>query len=105
MTYEMIRATHFQVRFDKVNGYTKIYDWTRYLTLFVYDAIYNRIRYLIRLKFIIIYVVSHYYTKIKLDSYDSFSRERRLTFHTHYNWYSLKLFFIKIKVTNTILYF
>ena len=73
MTYEMIRETHFQVRLDKVNGYTKIYDWTRYLTLFFCDAIYNRTRYLVRLKFIIIYVVSHYYRKIKIDSYDSFS--------------------------------
>ena len=36
-----------------------------------YDAIYNRIRCLISLKRCIIDVFSHYYAKIKVDSYDS----------------------------------
>ena len=33
------------------------------------DAIYNRIRYLISEKSVISYVFSHYYVKIKVDSY------------------------------------
>ena len=41
------------VRFDKIDGFTRIYDETRYLTLFgseKYNGIYNRIRCLISLK-------------------------------------------------------
>ena len=37
-------------RFDKANGFVRIYDGTRYLVLFCpekYDAVYDRIRYLI----------------------------------------------------------
>ena len=42
-----------RIRFDKIVGFIRIYDGTRYLTLFGsgnYDAIYNRIRYLMILK-------------------------------------------------------
>ena len=35
-----------------------------------YDAIYNRIRYLISLESGITYIFSHYFVKIKVDSYD-----------------------------------
>ena len=41
------------IRFDKVNGFIRVYDGTRYLVLFAtekYDAIYNTIRYLINKK-------------------------------------------------------
>ena len=41
------------VRFDKIDGFTRIYDGTRYLTLFgseKYDGIYNRLRCHISLK-------------------------------------------------------
>ena len=41
------------IRFDKIYGFTRIYDGNRYLTLFgyeKYDAIYNIIEYLISLK-------------------------------------------------------
>ena len=58
-----------------------IYKGTRYLTLFdseKYDAIYNRIRYLLSLKSSITYVFSHYYAKIKVDSDDFLSIEKRL---------------------------
>ena len=37
------------IRFDEIDGFSKFYDGIRYLILFVpglYDAIYNRIRYL-----------------------------------------------------------
>ena len=40
-----------QIRFDEVDGFIRVYDGIRYLVLFAtkkHDAIYNRIRYLIR---------------------------------------------------------
>ena len=46
-----------------------------------YDAIYNRIRYLISLKTGITYIFSHYFEKIKVDSYDSLPIEKRLILH------------------------
>ena len=46
-----------------------------------YDAICNRIRCLISLKSSITYIFSHYFMKIKVDSYDSLSKEKRLTLH------------------------
>ena len=36
-----------------------------------YDAIFDRIRYLISLKSGITYISYHYFEKIKIDSYDS----------------------------------
>ena len=57
---------------------------TRYLVLSgsrKYDAMYNRIRYLISLKNSITYVISHYNAKIKVDSYDSLPIEKTLALH------------------------
>ena len=71
-----------RIRFDKIDGFIRIYDGTRYLTLFgsgKYDAIYDKIRYLISLKSGIAYIFSHYFAKIKVDSYDSLPIEKRLT--------------------------
>ena len=63
-----------RVRFDKINGFIRFYDGIIYLTLFgseKYDAIYNRIRYLISLKSSsITYILFHYVAKIKVDSYN-----------------------------------
>ena len=76
------------IRFDKIYGFTRIYDGNRYLTLFgyeKYDAIYNIIEYLISLKSSITYAFSHYYTKIKVHSYDFLPIEKRLTLHNVYN--------------------
>ena len=75
-----------RVRFDKIDGFIRIYDATRYLTLFgseKFDAIYNRIRYLISLKSGIRYIFSHYFAKIKVDSYDSLPIEK--------NWHCIIL--------------
>ena len=72
------------ITFDKIDGFTRISDTARYLTLFgpeKYDAIYDRIRYLISLKSGIKYILSHYFAKIKVDSYDSLPIEKRLTLH------------------------
>ena len=46
-------------RFDKVGGFIRVYDGTRYLVLFgpiTYDPIYNRSKYLISLKSVIAHV-------------------------------------------------
>ena len=58
------------IRFNKIDGFIRIYDETKYLTLFGSEkyAIYNRIRYLVSLKSRVTYVFSHYYAKIKIDS-------------------------------------
>ena len=72
------------IRFDKMDAFIRIYDGTRYLVLLgpdKYDAIYNRIRYLTSLKCSITYFFSHYYTKIKVDSYNSLPPEKRLALH------------------------
>ena len=45
------------------------------------NAIYDRIRYLTSLKSGITYIFSHYFAKIKVDSYDSLSIEKVLTLH------------------------
>ena len=57
-------SKNLRIRFFKIDRFIRIYDRTRYLTLFcaeIYDAIYNRIRYLI-------YIFSYYCLKIKIDS-------------------------------------
>ena len=49
----MVQNLIMHVRFDKIDGFIRIYDGTRYLVLFgseKYDAIYNSIRYLVSLK-------------------------------------------------------
>ena len=61
-------------RFDKIDGYIRVYDGARYLVLFgseKHDLIYKRIRYLISVKCGITYNISHNYAKIKVDSYES----------------------------------
>ena len=73
-----------RIRFNKIDGIIRICGGTRYLTLFgtkKYDAIYDRIRYLISLKSSITYIFSHYFAKIKVDSYDSLPIEKTLTLH------------------------
>ena len=72
------------IRFDKIDGFIKTNDGTRYLTLFgseKYDVIYNRIRYLIKIKSSVTYILSHYFSKIKVGSYDSLRIEKRLTLY------------------------
>ena len=57
------------IRFDKIDGFIRIYNRNRYLTLIGSEknwAIYNRIRYLISLKSDITYIFSHYFSKIKV---------------------------------------
>ena len=75
---------HFCIRFDKANGFDRVYDETRYFAMFgdeKYGFIYNRIRYLMGVKSGITYVISHNYAKINIDSYDSLPIEKTLTLH------------------------
>ena len=46
-----------------------------------YDGIYDRIIYPISFKSSITYIFSHYFAKIKIDSYDSLAIEETLTLH------------------------
>ena len=74
----LIGAKPLRTRFDKVDG---AYDGTRYLVLFgleKYDAICNRIRYLIGQKSGITYIISHNYPKIKIDSCNSLPLEKNI---------------------------
>ena len=71
------------VRFDKIDGFIRTYDGTRYLVLFgneKHDSIYNRIRYLISVKSGIAYMNSLIYATIKVDLYDSLPLEKTMTF-------------------------
>ena len=73
-----------RIRFDKIDGFIRVYDGIRYGILFrseKYDSIYKRIRYLISVKSGITYIFSHNYAKIKVDSYDSLHLEHTITFH------------------------
>ena len=78
----MIGAKLLCVRFDKVDGFIRVYDGTIYLVLFdpeKYGVIYNRVRYPIALKNSITYIISHNYARIKVDLYDTLPLEKILT--------------------------
>ena len=80
----LIDSKPLHSRFDKIDGLIRIYDGTRYLTMFgseKYDANYDRIRYRISLKISVTYVFSHYFAKIRVDYYGSLPIEKILTFH------------------------
>ena len=59
MSYKtLIDSKPLRIRFNKIDGFIRTYDGTGYLTLFgseKYDAIYDRIRYLISLRSSITY--------------------------------------------------
>ena len=72
-------AKPLRIRFDKIDGFIRVYNGTRYVVLFEgekYDFIYNRIRYLMGVKSGVTYVISHNYAKIKVDSCDSLPQEK-----------------------------
>ena len=80
----LINPKSLRIKFNQIDGFIRIYDGTRYLILFdagEYEAIYNKIKYLISLKNGITYIFSHYFTKRKADSYDSLPMEKRLILH------------------------
>ena len=64
-----------RIRFDKTDEFIRVYDETRYLVLFgpeKYDAIFNRIRYLMGAKSDFTHVISNNYAQIKVDSNNYF---------------------------------
>ena len=65
----LIDPKPLRIRFDKIDGFIRIHDRIRYLTLFgseKYDAIYDRIRYLISLRSGISYIFSLFLKKQSL---------------------------------------
>ena len=63
-------APPLRIRFNKINGFIKIFDGTKYLVLISperYVAVYDRTRYLISEKNGITYNISHNFTKIRID--------------------------------------
>ena len=78
----LVGAKSLHVRFDKTDRFIRVYNGTRYLVISgAENGIYNKIRYLIGIKSGVLYVFSHNYARIKVDSYDSLSLEKTLTFH------------------------
>ena len=70
----MVCSKPLRIRFDKVDGFIRVYDGTRYLVLFCpekYEAIYNRIRHVISQKSGSTSAFSHNYVKIEINSSDS----------------------------------
>ena len=67
----LMGAKPLRIRFDEIHGFIKIYDGIRDVLLFrseQYDAIYIRIRYLIRQKMVSDY--SYDFATIRIDSYN-----------------------------------
>ena len=76
-------AKPLHIIFDKANGFRDYYR-TKYLVLVgpeKYNAIYDRIRYLIGLKRGTTYVFFHNYMKIKIDSDDDLPLEETVTLY------------------------
>ena len=80
----LIGKKPLHIMFVKEDGFIRDYDGTKYLLLFdleKYNAIYDRIRYLTRLKSSITYVFPHNYVKIKIDSDNDLPLEETLPLH------------------------
>ena len=73
-----------RIKFDKIDGFIKIYNRTRYLVLFGYwwyDKIFDNIEYLINQKSGITDSINHNFGRIRIDSHNSLPLEKILTFH------------------------
>ena len=80
----LIDPVTLSIKFDKIDGFIRIYDRTRYLTLLgfeKYDVIYDKVGYLISLKSGMTYIFSHYFAELKVDSYDYLPKQIILTLH------------------------
>ena len=72
------------IGFDKGNEFIRVYGGISYLVLLGpenYDAIYNKIRYLISQESGITYIISQNLGRIKIYYYDSLPLEKTLTLH------------------------
>ena len=95
-----------RISFGEIDGFIRIYDGIRYLVLFGhlwYDEIYARIRYLVSEKSGITNSINHNFARIKIDSYNSLSIEKILTFHNVLML--IKSVVNRMKITTTIIYF
>ena len=80
----LIGSRPLRIRFNKIDGFIRVYDGTRYLVSFTsekYNSINNSIRYSINVKRGATCIISHNYVKINIDSYDFLPLEKILTFH------------------------
>ena len=80
----LIEVKPLHIRINKVHGFIRVYDGTRYLVLFdfeKYHDFFKRIRYLIEVKIGIIYGLFHNYAMINVHSYDFLPLKKALTFH------------------------
>ena len=80
---------------EKIDGFIKIYDKISYLVLFSlerYNAIDDRINYLISEKSGITYNINHNFARIRIDSCNYLPTEKALTFNV--------IIFIKSVVNN-----
>ena len=81
---------------NKVKGFIKDYDETKYLSLFVcekFNVVFNRTGYLIRLINSISHVLYRDYSKIEVDSDDDLHLE--ITLNLHIVVTLIKLVFLK----------
>ena len=73
-------AKSLRIIFEKVDGYVRKYDTTKFLGLFhsneKYETIFEKIRYLVLLKKNVSDVYPHKYLKIKIDSDDGVLLEK-----------------------------
>ena len=77
-------AKPLRIWFEKIDGFIKTSDRIRYLILFVlerYNAIHDKINYLMSEKSGITYSINHNFARIRIDSYNSLPIEKTLTFH------------------------
>ena len=73
-----------RIRFDKIDGFIKIYDGIRYLVILghsCFEEIFDRIKYLISEKSGITDSINHNFARIRIDSCNSLPIEKILTFH------------------------
>ena len=74
MYKSLINSKLLRIRSNKIDGFIRVYDETRYLVLTrskKYDFIYKRIRCLKSAKSGTTDITFHSYAKIKVDSYNS----------------------------------
>ena len=77
-------AKSLRIRSDKIDGFIKIHDKIRYLILFDYNncgKICDRIQYLISGKSGITDSINNNFGRIRIDSYNSLTIKKILTFH------------------------
>ena len=93
-------------RFDKVDGFTRVYDGTTCLVLFGSE---NMILFTVGLnilwaKNVLLYMsFSHNYAKIKVSSCDSLPQKHGIMYNVLYN-VIINQFLIKIEIATTIIH-